>query len=365
MRSATIARPLGTLPPSHRYRSFDPASLPLVQSRTHILALALKGLDARNSEVLHTLVASACQRATPFGGPAGREEKSLRGGAGADRALSELEDRGLMAGTGKPTATMHIRSSAAWSGSSPTKRAGAVLPAIAAHFEPMATPEWEKVESLADLAPAIERYHTLVGLGRYDDAFTLFRDRLEYATLYRLAAHRERIAWLERLFPNGTGGSPALTSDRDQSYTLNALALSYQLSGQPGQAVPLFRHADQFDERRTDDNERQVGLSNLGGALCARLGAFREAEGVLRQALVLNRMLKDKLWEADSLRNLGGLLAARGDAASSIALGRSRRLFAASTIARAKASSLPISPNARSGAANSLRPPPSPTGHGN
>jgi hypothetical protein len=39
---------------------------------------------------------------------------------------------------------------------------------------------------LADLAPAIERYHTLVGLERYDDALEFFRERLEHATLYRL-----------------------------------------------------------------------------------------------------------------------------------------------------------------------------------
>ncbi len=86
----------------------------------------------------------------------------------------------------------------------------AVYAALDAHFEPMATPEWQEVESLADLTPAIERYNTLVGLGRYDDAFDLFRDRLEDATHYRLAAHRERIALLERLFPDGTRKLPAL-----------------------------------------------------------------------------------------------------------------------------------------------------------
>jgi hypothetical protein len=107
----------------------------------------------------------------------------------------------------------------------------------------MATPEWLEVETLADLTPAIERYHTLVGLGRYDDAFVLFRERLSDATLYRLAAHRDRIAWLERLFSDGVTGLPALTSDRDQSYALNTLAISYQYSGQPARSGPLFNRA--------------------------------------------------------------------------------------------------------------------------
>jgi hypothetical protein len=66
-----------------------------------------------------------------------------------------------------------------------------------------------------------------VGLGRYDDACALFRDRLEEATLFRLAAHRERIAWLERLFPDGAAGLPAVTTGGDQSYALNVLAQSY------------------------------------------------------------------------------------------------------------------------------------------
>ena len=52
---------------------------------------------------------------------------------------------------------------------------------------------------------------------RYDDAFMLFRDGLSDATLYRLAAHRERIAGLEQLFPRGVSESPSLADDRDQS----------------------------------------------------------------------------------------------------------------------------------------------------
>ena len=122
-----------------------------------------------------------------------------------DRALSELEDRGLIGWdreANRYDAHPIVRGVVWQLAGANSQRA--IYTALAAHFEPMATPEWEQVESLADLAPAIERYHMLVGLGRYDDAFTLFRDRLYHATFYRLAAHRERIAWLERLFPDGT-----------------------------------------------------------------------------------------------------------------------------------------------------------------
>ena len=120
---------------------------------------------------------------------------------------------------------MPTPSSAAWSGS---RRAARTSEPSTPPLRPTSS-RWRRltgdsVESLDDLTPAIERYHTLVGLGRYDDAYRLFRDRLSDATLYRLAAHRERIAWFERLFPDGVESLPALTDEVAQTYTLNTLA---------------------------------------------------------------------------------------------------------------------------------------------
>jgi tetratricopeptide (TPR) repeat protein len=190
----------------------------------------------------------------------------------------------------------------------------------------MATPEWEKVEALADLAPAIERYHTLAGLGRFDDAFLLFRDRLEQATLYRLAAYRERIAWLERLFPDGVANLPALTSQRDQSYALNTLAMSYEFSGQPSRSMPLYRRGQEIDERAGDVRNRRTDLLNLGDTL-REIGALREATGALLQAMVLTRELEDEGIEGNVLRDFGKVLGSTGaQALAHIALSRSRQI---------------------------------------
>jgi hypothetical protein len=128
-----------------------------------------------------------------------------------DLALTELEDRGLIGWdreTNRYDAHPIVRGVVWQRTDSGDQRA--VYTALEAHLEPMVTPEWDQIETLADLTPAIERYHTLVGLKRYEDAFALFCDRLDDATLYRLAAHQERIAWLERLFPDGAAGLPAL-----------------------------------------------------------------------------------------------------------------------------------------------------------
>src|SRR5205085_291677 len=130
-----------------------------------------------------------------------------------------------------------------------TKDQRAIYSALEAHFEPMATPGYLEVQSLADLTPAIERYFTLVGLKRYDDAIKLFYEKLDSATHYRLAAYGERIAWLEQLFCDAEGNLPTLSDESAQSFTLNALAQSYLFSGQPSKSVLFYQQASEIDRR--------------------------------------------------------------------------------------------------------------------
>ena len=256
---------------------FDPTSLPLVQSRTHILQYALKGLDDDVLEVLRTLVA--------FRMPATYDtleallvgtDKTYRSSQELDRALTELEDRGLIGWDREANRydAHPIVRGVVWQQTT-SKDQQAVYTALEAHLEPMATPGWRSVKSLEDLTPAIERYHTLVELGRYDDAFRLFRDRLDYATLRRLAAHRERIAWLERLFPEGVEGLPALTDKGYQAFTLNALGASYRGFGQPGRSVPLRRRNIELRQRSGSKESQQIGLSNLAVTLMRCRGIAR------------------------------------------------------------------------------------------
>jgi tetratricopeptide (TPR) repeat protein len=121
---------------------------------------------------------------------------------------------------------------------------------------------------------------------------------------------------------------PALTADGDQAFTLVSLALSYQFSGQPGRAVPLFRRHNEIREQQGDKSSQQAGHVNLGDVL-REIGALREAVGAFRQALLLNREMEDTYREGASLGYLGRLLGTTGDRAlSRVALGRSQRLFA-------------------------------------
>jgi hypothetical protein len=96
---------------------FDPTSLPLVQSRTHILEYALDGISNRVGKVLHTLVgfrmpASYATLEALLIGPS----KACSSVQELDRALTELEDRGLIGGIARPTAMTRTLLCGAWSG---------------------------------------------------------------------------------------------------------------------------------------------------------------------------------------------------------------------------------------------------------
>ncbi|MCA9910132.1 MAG: hypothetical protein KC519_15850, partial [Anaerolineae bacterium] len=147
---------------------------------------------------------------------------------------------------------------------------------------------------------------------RYDDAEILFYDRINYATLYRLSAARQRIEMLERLFPDGLDQLPRLSKPDMQAFTLSALGTAYVSGGQPERAAPQFARANDIYATMTRSDYLSIGLGNLSNAL--RLSSeLYEAEHSARRALVLTHEPEDSFWKAINLYWLGLALAARGD----------------------------------------------------
>ena len=86
--------------------------------------------------------------------------------------MTELEDRGLLGWDRRANRyDLHpIVRGVAWNGLDPAAQQG-VYAGLHGYFESLPKiDDWQKVESLEDLTPAIELYNTLIGLGRYDDA---------------------------------------------------------------------------------------------------------------------------------------------------------------------------------------------------
>jgi tetratricopeptide (TPR) repeat protein len=174
-----------------------------------------------------------------------------------------------------------------------------------------AVPPPDKVQTLDDLAPVIELYHHTVRAGEYDEARTLFRDRVNQATYYQFGAYQLRIELLRALFPDGEDHPPHLKKESDQAWTLVALANSYSLNGQPRRAVPLFERQIAIREKQGDNKNLAVGLSNLANRH-RDLGALRAAEVNLHRCIDLGREIANEFWEAVGHRELGRLLAYRG-----------------------------------------------------
>jgi Domain of unknown function (DUF4062) len=323
---------------------FNPFALPLVQVKTHVLEFALRGLNDAARELLQTIAAfrmpvhqstlvalvAEIKRAQPprrgfywsfvsmFGDKvefsATTDERIL------DRLLSELEDRGLLGWDRRSNRyDLHpVVRGIVWSGLSEQARryVYATLHAYLASL-PMIK-QWQQVNSIDDLTPAIELYNTLIGLGRYEEAFTVFQDYLEEATLYRLSTSRQRTELLELLFPDGLEQLPRLGAASNQAWALNALALSYDLSGQPKRAARLYDLHNTIQERADDQYNLCIGLCNLAYTL-NRSGALRASETATHRALYVTRSQKDRFREAIGLLFLGLTLATRGaDEAESI-----------------------------------------------
>ena len=169
------------------------------------------------------------------------KQKPCRDDRALDATLTELEDRGLV-GWGK-TANRYelhpIVRGVVWQALDARARRD-IYGALHSYFDAAPRPPaWEQVESLEDLTTGIELFHTLIGLGRYEDAYVVFRDHLSDAMRYRLNANRQQVELLERLFPDGVETLPRLRSVRRQGYMLNQLAVAYQASGKRGRAERL------------------------------------------------------------------------------------------------------------------------------
>lgn len=319
--------------------AFNPFELPLVQVQSEVLAHALRGLSKAELRTLHVIAG--------FRMPAGMEtvkallirseadddsdQKPFSTLNELDQALTALEDRGLLGWERRANRyDLHpIVRGVVWNRLEDSARSD-IYDTLRNHFEalPMIS-DYLKVESVEDLTPAIELYNTLIGLGDYEEAFKIFRDRLNKATLYRLSASRLRVELLEHFFPDGLDALPRLSRARAQSYILNALAAGYHYSGQPNAATQLFEQGEQIDRREDDQSNRSVDLRNMSNAL--RLtGALYRSEAAVRTALLISRDLKNKFQEGVSLFILGLTLAQRGiHGTSEMALQHSLRIWVA------------------------------------
>jgi len=289
----------------------------LIQRKTHVLATAYDSLPENERLLLSRL---ACFRgAVEYAAIA-----ALADGSGdaneTKRALQHLLARGLIHRSGT-TATDHStfnlqpstffdlhpivrRYAYAHLG---TEARAATHGQLVIYFVAVEAPP--KIEKLEDLNPVIELYHHTIRAGRYDDARTLFRDRLDKPTYFQFGAYQLQVELLRALFPDGEDKLPRLKSEAEQASALNDLALVYSLSGQPRRAVPLLEMHNDIYEKAGHKKNLAIGLGNLAQMAQLPIGALREAETNLRRRIDLCRAIEDEFREAVGHQELGRTLA--------------------------------------------------------
>ncbi len=178
------------------------------------------------------------------------------------------------------------------------------------YFE--AVPKPENVGKLEDLAPVIELYHHMVRMGNLDGARVLFRDRINKPTYYQFGAYQLRIELLCALFLDGEDKLPRLKEESAQAWTLNGLANTYSLSGQPRRAVPLFETHNDLQEKAGNKKNLAIGLGNVAYMAQISIGALSAAERNLLRVINLCNEIEDVFLESIGHLELGRILFYRG-----------------------------------------------------
>ena len=147
-----------------------------------------------------------------------------------DRALYELEDRGLITyDFGHHIWDMHpvVRGYAYNDlGDDPAGRAEA-LAGKRNYFEARETTPPDQIKDMDDLRRELEIYDALVQAGDFDRASEFYGDKLRNILHFQLNAHHEIVRLLTPLFRNGIDQPPALASRSAQQARITDLANAY------------------------------------------------------------------------------------------------------------------------------------------
>lgn len=294
------------------------------KERHHILLVSYDALDKQKRMLLSRLAAFR----SPMAYDAVAVLNPYNKEGDFENALQELIDRGLLLFDTKdgrydlhPIVRQH-----AYERLSDKK---GVHTRLRDYFASVPTLKASEVENMEDLAPTIELYRHTVGAGLYDEALDLFRQRLTNTLYFRFGAYEACIELLRTLFPDGEDRLPRLKSERDQSWAMNELAISYSRSGRPGRAVPLFQAAVALDETAGEEPDRAPVLLNLADAQLS-IGQFRGAEGSVTHAVALCRSVDRQVVSAIGQMQMAVGLAYRGALADSARmLDAGRELLAA------------------------------------
>ena len=264
---------------------FDPATLELVQVRSHILRFALRGLSKPARRVSQAI--AALRMPAYYGTLKGlllNASAPLADPGQLDAALADLEDRGLVGWDREANLyDMHPLIRGVIWGSLAAQGQRDTYEDIRAHFESIPAIYQYQVTDPEALSPAIELCFSLNKLGRYEEACRLYYLRISDTIMDHLNSHLA-IDLLESFFPSGIGQPPPLAKSYEQFEIGYRLAAAYRANGQVARAAEMLRRLvlDVDGVYNLSPGELDMAVDNLSASLLA-CGSLYEAEMFARR----------------------------------------------------------------------------------
>jgi HEAT repeat protein len=284
---------------------FDPFSLPLTQIKSHILEFALRGLTELEERLLHTIAAFrspatyATLAALLVGG-----DKPFPDDVSLDKALTELEDRGLVGWDRRANRyDQHpVVRGVAWQGLDSESRT-TIYGALEHHFSslPKASDEEATAE---DLTAAYELLHALVHLKRFEDAWEILEDRIIGPTI-RFGSWESMAEAIETMMDPASGLPRGLTEEAGAAFFY--LGLANVARGRPDRGVAQWRKGVALMPE--DDPEiRAIPLAMLCMDL-VNTGELAEAAMAVEALNSLSASLDEASYDADDVKAFGDIVA--------------------------------------------------------
>jgi len=155
---------------------------------------------------------------------------------------------------------------------------------IEQYFVPMVEALPSDIEGVDDLTPAIELFGALVNLKRFDDAFSVYQQRLGHPLMFQFSAASTIVELLTLFFPNGLEAPSILVDEGKQEYVLSQLATASSFNGMLSQAIQLGQRFIEMAKGNKSAQNLSVGYENLSRVLLTS-GRLYEAERTIRLAL--------------------------------------------------------------------------------
>jgi hypothetical protein len=204
------------------------------------------------------------------------ERKACRDDRELDAILTELEDRGLMGWT-KATNRYDLHPivrGIVWHTLDGQERQG-ICANLEVYFDALPKVDPDSATRLEDLTPALELFHALIGMDRFEEAWVVFQTRLSKVM------H----------FPTVCTNLLVYKNNRQRAWLYECLSGFHLESGNPGFAAKLLLQQLELLERNSSSRVRVACLDDLPDSLY-QSGRLHDAQAAALESLALNREVR-------------------------------------------------------------------------